>query len=58
MKAIAWGAIGIVVAICGVMCLAAVVVAAIVSPAAQTQIEEVECSGAVAATDRGRVRGQ
>lgn len=50
MKAIAWGAIGIVVAICGVMCSAAVVVAAIVSPAAQTQIEEVECSGAVAAT--------
>ncbi|MDN5770579.1 MAG: peptidoglycan DD-metalloendopeptidase family protein [Microlunatus sp.] len=50
MKAIAWGAIGIVVAICGVMCSAAVVVAAIVSPAAQTEIEEVECSGAVAAT--------
>ena len=50
MKALAWCAAAIVVGICGVMCSAAVIAAVILTPAAQAQIDEVECIGADAAT--------
>ena len=49
MKAIAWGAFALVVAITAALCSIAAVAAVIVAPAAES-IDEVECTGAVAAT--------
>lgn len=49
MKALAWGAFALVVTITAALCSIAAVAAVIVAPAAES-IDEVECTGAVAAT--------
>lgn len=50
MRALTWCAFGVVATICCSMALAALVTAVVMAPAAQAQIDEVECTGAVAAT--------
>ncbi|QOK22354.1 peptidoglycan DD-metalloendopeptidase family protein [Janibacter indicus] len=50
MKAVAWAAGALAVAIVAVMCGAGLLVTVIMAPAVQAELEEVECTGAIAAT--------